>query len=282
MAPGCIGQPTWAPRYFCRLIREANYRNLVRPPLGLSDSLATQLISNRSMLVAHIFCTKEMVSQIILCKGPTCRRLLSYHDRSLSVKRAQNTLKYLGYTVLIQGQPPERSDTNSPLALVASVRNSRPAESGDNNRCHSEFGHVEFKAGGKDGSTVVRYRLCNLEPGGYHAMHVHQWGDLRNGCTSAGPHWNPDGAVHGGPHSSRSLRHVGDLGNVQADENGVAEGELEVKDMPLSGQRGVLGRMLVIHGRADDLGCGCEHDSLTTGHAGNRIGCGVIGYAQPQ
>lgn len=43
----------------------------------------------------------------------------------------------------------------------------------------------------------------------------------------------------------------------------------------------IIGRGLIIHADEDDCGLGGQPDSLTTGHAGKRIACAVIGYASP-
>ena len=42
----------------------------------------------------------------------------------------------------------------------------------------------------------------------------------------------------------------------------------------------IIGRSVVIHLNKDDLGLGNQEDSLTTGHAGPRITCAVIGYSK--
>lgn len=74
------------------------------------------------------------------------------------------------------------------------------------------------------------------------------------------------------------MRHVGDLGNVIADENGVVSTTLTDSLLTLSGARSIIGRAIVVHTGEDDLGLGGHPDSKKTGNAGGRAGCGVIGY----
>lgn len=80
---------------------------------------------------------------------------------------------------------------------------------------------------------------------------------------------------HGGP--TDEIRHVGDLGNIYAEENGVAQISLTDSKISLTGPNSIIGRAIVVHSDSDDLGRGGFSDSLTTGHAGTRLGCGVIG-----
>lgn len=71
---------------------------------------------------------------------------------------------------------------------------------------------------------------------------------------SAGPHFNPFGKEHGGP--TDEIRHAGDLGNVIADDNGVAKVNITDKQISLSGNLSILGRTAVVHADPDDLGKG--------------------------
>lgn len=125
-----------------------------------------------------------------------------------------------------------------------------------------------------DGETTVSYKITGLTPGN-HGFHLHQFGDTTNGCMSTGPHFNPSGKTHGAPGDEN--RHAGDLGNVVAGADGVAEGVITDTQIPLGGPNSVVGRAFVIHEGEDDLGKGGHELSSTTGNAGGRLACGVVG-----
>ena len=74
------------------------------------------------------------------------------------------------------------------------------------------------------------------------------------GCTSAGDHFNPTKKTHGAPDAEE--RHVGDLGNVNADEGEVAKFDFTDHMIKLSGPQSILGRCIVVHTDKDDLGLG--------------------------
>ncbi|KAG8758187.1 Superoxide dismutase [Cu-Zn] [Ceratobasidium sp. 423] len=120
--------------------------------------------------------------------------------------------------------------------------------------------------------------LKGLGTQGKKGFHIHEFGDISNGCTSPGGHFNPYSKNHGGPESTE--RHVGDLGNIVAGPDGTATFEIQDKEITLAGgKRSIIGRTVMVHAAEDDLGLGGQSDSLTTGHAGARVACGVIGYA---
>ena len=87
-----------------------------------------------------------------------------------------------------------------------------------------------------------------------------------------GGHYNPDCADHGNEDNG----HVGELGNINAGEDGVATVYKVSKRIDLMGDRSVIGRGVVVHNDPDDLGQGEDAESLKTGNAGDRLACGVI------
>jgi Cu-Zn family superoxide dismutase len=139
-------------------------------------------------------------------------------------------------------------------------------------------GVITFEQDVKGGPTTIKGTIKNVKPG-LHGFHIHQFGDLSDGCTSAGAHFNPFGKTHGAPGDEE--RHVGDLGNVES--KGVdAPVTIDITDKLISliGANSVIGRALVLHADPDDLGKTDHPQSKTTGNAGGRIACGVIGIAQ--
>jgi Cu-Zn family superoxide dismutase len=143
-------------------------------------------------------------------------------------------------------------------------------------------GTVNFVQAGND--LLVNGVLQGLASGP-HGFHIHQYGDLGDGCKSAGAHYNPHKKTHGAPTDVE--RHVGkrrdlnggyffdrvqqkgDFGNVVADASGSAS--IKMTDTVAS-VNSIVGRSLVVHSAEDDLGRGSFEDSKTTGHAGSRLG----------
>jgi superoxide dismutase, Cu-Zn family len=110
---------------------------------------------------------------------------------------------------------------------------------------------------------------------GKHGFHIHQYGDCTSADgSSAGGHFNPDKMEHGGPMAT--MRHAGDLGNVEADASGNAHLNYTDKMISFEGKNSIIGRGIVVHLAEDDL------HTQPTGAAGARVACGVIGIAKEE
>jgi len=138
-------------------------------------------------------------------------------------------------------------------------------------------GTVIFEQFSNRGAVFVRGEFRGLDPNNLRGFHVHQLGDLTNGCLSTGPHFNPFKSNHGAPDAK--VRHVGDLGNIKTNENGEASFAFSDFQLSLNGPFRIVGRAVVVHAGTDDLGKGGNEESLKTGNAGGRAACGVIGVA---
>lgn len=123
----------------------------------------------------------------------------------------------------------------------------------------------------KEGVRVIA-RIVDLSPGA-HGIHIHEFGDCRaDDGSSAGDHFNPHGKAHGAPEATQ--RHVGDLGNIMADQNGVAIIDIVDPLITLDGENAIIGRSVVVHGNEDDF------TTQPHGAAGERLACGTIGFAR--
>ncbi|RMF61254.1 MAG: superoxide dismutase family protein [Calditrichaeota bacterium] len=109
-------------------------------------------------------------------------------------------------------------------------------------------------------------------PEGDHGFHIHENGDCADNGKAAGGHWNPEGKPHGARDAAE--RHVGDLGNVTADANGVVDTTFVDSVITFDGPNSIIGKGVILHEKADDL------TSQPTGAAGARIACGVIEWSK--
>ena len=138
-------------------------------------------------------------------------------------------------------------------------------------------GSVKFT---EDGNKIrIDVSITGLKPNSLHGFHVHESGDLTSQCESMCAHFNPFGKTHGCP--GMSNRHVGDLGNLQPDTNGIAHYRMVDNLIKLRGSKAnIIGRGLIIHADEDDCGKGGDEASLKNGNAGKRIACAIIGYSK--
>jgi Cu-Zn family superoxide dismutase len=69
------------------------------------------------------------------------------------------------------------------------------------------------------------------------------------------------------------------VGNIEADEDGVASISLEDRQVKLIGPHSIIGRCILVKSNEDDLGRGGHEYSLSTGNSGQRVAGGVVGIA---
>ena len=175
--------------------------------------------------------------------------------------RITYTLRALALgSLLLAAQGVATADDVKLLPKAAAVAHLKPAANS------KVTGTVQFIPTDK-GVRVVAH-VVNLTPGD-HGFHVHEKGDLSApDFTSAGPHFNPTGDPHAGPHDER--RHMGDLGNLEANSDGVAKLDYVDHHLKLEGEHSIMGRSVIVHAGKDDL------KSQPSGDSGARVAGGKI------
>lgn len=125
-----------------------------------------------------------------------------------------------------------------------------------------------------EGGVRIIADVAGLTPG-LHGFHVHEHGDCGGaGAEHAGGHFDPTHKPHGGPDSPIDQRHVGDLGNLDANEEGIAHYNRVDKVISLRGEYSIIGKTVIVHADPDDL------KTQPSGNSGKRIACGVIEAGQ--
>ena len=131
-------------------------------------------------------------------------------------------------------------------------------------------GRVTFSH--ENGKNTVHAEISGLTPG-EHGFHIHEYGVWSEDGMASGGHYNPTDHPHAGLHEKE--RHVGDLGNITADDKGNAELTINDAGFLFHGPTSIIGRGVVVHEKADDL------KTQPSGAAGGRLAVGVVGVAKP-
>lgn len=130
-------------------------------------------------------------------------------------------------------------------------------------------GELQFSAGA--GGVSVTGTLTGLQAGTVHGFHIHETGDCSApDAKSAGGHFNPTHADHGGPSSVN--RHLGDIPNVEANGEGSATVSATIGGATLrdGGPNDLVGKAVIVHAKRDD------YTTQPSGDSGDRIACGVV------
>jgi Cu-Zn family superoxide dismutase len=135
-------------------------------------------------------------------------------------------------------------------------------------------GLVQMQQLEESAPTRFHITIQGIKPG-KHGIHIHRSGNILEGATTLCDHFNPFGMQHGGRNDPEA--HLGDLGNIEANESGEVNEVFDAEFIQLSGDLSIIGRSIVVHSDEDDLGLGNHKDSKTTGHSGKRILWGIIG-----
>ena len=128
-----------------------------------------------------------------------------------------------------------------------------------------------------DGKMNIIGKIGGLNSNQKHGLHIHEEQVKPNGdCATTGKHFNPMGSMtHGAPYDSTDMRHVGDMANLAADENGVAVYRHNDYMASLDPESGCyVGNLsFTVHANQDDYGNAGTASSTAGGSSGARLAC---------
>ena len=132
-------------------------------------------------------------------------------------------------------------------------------------------GTVTFTQSPDGGAVTIQAEVRGMDGAGMHGFHIHETGDCTAAdFTSAGGHFNPTNAPHGGPDDAE--HHAGDLGNIEigADGTGTLDLASSMLTLDAGAPNSTVGKAVILHAGEDDL------ETQPTGDAGARLACGVV------
>ncbi|KAI8391318.1 superoxide dismutase [Radiomyces spectabilis] len=178
--------------------------------------------------------------------------------------RVSKALKESGRTVIIRGQGVSGGKGHSGAAVcIFDTFGSDPtATIPTGTQGLARFVQIDNE------TCLIDLTVQGLTPG-KHGVHIHELGDISRGWMSAGDHFNPTGVDHGDQYTG----HVGDLGNVEVDENGWGDLVIESERVKVWD---IIGRSMVISKNEDDLGRADTKASKWDGSSGEGVLCGII------
>src|SRR5436190_3246099 len=104
-------------------------------------------------------------------------------------------------------------------------------------RCHEGHDHGKVLMIEVERGVKFKVRIEGIPPG-KHGFHIHKKGNESCGPDSLCDHFNPTYQPHGGLNEKHS--HIGDLGNLVADENGNIKAEFVAYRVRLRGDYSIL------------------------------------------
>lgn len=134
-----------------------------------------------------------------------------------------------------------------------------------------KLGNVDFHYN-EDNIVLISVNL-KMIPAGEHGFHIHENGDISNNGHNLGGHFNPLKVKHGNPQEGFKV-HIGDLGNITANKNGIIKTKFTDIKLSLTGKYSIIGRSVVLHADKDNF------EIQPSGHSGKKIAAGVIGIAK--